>query len=123
MTAACATPIMVKWPAKLKPAMIDTPISSLDLYPTVLKLVGIDSPERPGIDLTDTAAIAARKTIYGECFTHNYVNMDVPATSLRWRWVLEGRPEADRPWCERARCQGRALRRARRPDGGEEPSR
>jgi uncharacterized sulfatase len=84
------TPIMVKWPAKLKPAMIDTPVSSLDIYPTVLKLVGIEAPKTPGIDLTDPAAVAARKTVYGECFTHNYVDMDVPATSLRWRWVLEG---------------------------------
>jgi len=90
MTAACALRSWWQWPAKLKPAMIDTPISSLDLYPTVLKLVGIQGPERPGIDLTDPAAISARKTVYGECFTHNYVDMDVPATSLRWRWMLEG---------------------------------
>ncbi len=84
------TPIMVKWPAKLKPAISDTPISSIDIFPTVLKLAGIEAPKTPGLDLSDAAAVAARKTIYGECFTHNYEDLDVPAKSLRWRWVLEG---------------------------------
>ena len=84
------TPIMVRWPGKLTPKISETPVSSLDLFPTVLKLTGITAPKTPGIDLTDEAAVSARKTIFGECFAHNFVNMDKPATSLRWRWALEG---------------------------------
>ena len=42
-----------------------------------------------GIDLFDDKAVKARKTIYGECFTHNAVDLQVPATSLRWRWAIE----------------------------------
>jgi arylsulfatase A-like enzyme len=84
------TPIMLHYPAKVKPAMVDTPVSSIDLFPTLLKLCGIAAPSTPGIDLTDPAAVAARSTIYGECFHHNFQDMDIPSTSLRFRWVLEG---------------------------------
>jgi uncharacterized sulfatase len=42
-----------------------------------------------GIDLFDEKAVKARKIIYGECFTHNAVDLQVPATSLRWRWTIE----------------------------------
>ena len=70
--------------------MSNTPVSSLDLFPTILKACGAPLPKGlPGIDLTDAAAVAARKTLKGECFTHNFVNQDDPASSLRWRWILE----------------------------------
>ncbi len=38
------TPIMIHYPKRLKPAMIDTPISSIDLMPTILNLCGISYP-------------------------------------------------------------------------------
>lgn len=44
----------------------------------------------PGINLLDPAAVAARKTIYGECFTHNSLDLENPAASLRWRWLIDG---------------------------------
>ena len=31
-----------------------------------------------------------RKTIFGEIFTHDAVDIDRPASSLRYRWVIEG---------------------------------
>ncbi|HWB00467.1 MAG TPA: sulfatase, partial [Pirellulales bacterium] len=27
-------------------------------------------------------------TIFGECFEHNAVDIDVPSTSLKWRWCV-----------------------------------
>jgi uncharacterized sulfatase len=85
------TPIMVRWPGKVKPQKSSELAMSLDLLPTVLKAVGIAAPTGlPGLDLLDTQAVAARKTIHGECFTHNYVDMQNPASSLRWRWIIEG---------------------------------
>jgi len=84
------TPIMVRWTGKLEPKMSDVQVSSIDLFPTVLKLAGIEAPKTPGIDLADAAAVAGRSAIYGECFSHNFVNMDEPASSLRWRWTLSG---------------------------------
>ena len=32
----------------------------------------------------------ARKTIHGEIFTHESVNLEVPSASLRWRWIIDG---------------------------------
>ena len=84
------TPIMVRWPGRIQPQMSDVPVSSLDLFPTLLTACGVKSPEGlPGIDLTDDKAVAERKTLFGECFTHNLVDLDRPAASLRWRWVIE----------------------------------
>lgn len=84
------SPIMVRWPAKLTPATCDTPVSSLDLFPTILTACGVPLPkDLPGIDLTNAAAVAARKTLEGACFTHNFVDQENPASSLRWRWMLE----------------------------------
>ena len=84
------SPIMVRWPAKLAPRMSDTPVSSLDLFPTLLNACGVPLPaDLPGIDLASEAAVSARKTLTGECFTHNFVDIDNPASSLRWRWILE----------------------------------
>ena len=83
------TPIMVRWPGRLQPQMSDVPVSSLDLFPTLLKACGLKGPEDlPGIDLTDGSAVAERKTLFGECFTHTLVDLDRPAASLRWRWAV-----------------------------------
>ena len=84
------TPIMVRWPAKLRPAMSDTAVSSVDIMPTLLDAAGIARPEGlPGLSLADTAALAARKAVFGECFTHNSKDLANPSASLRWRWVIQ----------------------------------
>jgi len=59
--------------------------------PTLLAAVGLQpTPQMPGLNLLDEKAVAARKALYGECFTHNFVDMENPASSLKWRWVIEG---------------------------------
>jgi uncharacterized sulfatase len=85
------TPIMVHWPGKAKPGKSNALATSLDLVPTLLAAVGLKVPaDLPGINLLDDKAVAARRAVYGECFTHNAVDLDRPASSLRWRWVVEG---------------------------------
>ena len=85
------TPILVRWPSKITPKSIDTPISSLDILPTVLDAVGVKRPDDlPGLNLLDEAAIAKRETIFGECFTHDSRDLQDPAASLRWRWLVRG---------------------------------
>jgi uncharacterized sulfatase len=83
------TPIMVRWPDKVKPRVSDKVVSSLDLLPTVLAACKIDAPKGlAGVNLLDDEAVAARKAIFGECFTHTAIDLDHPAASLRWRWVI-----------------------------------
>ncbi len=84
------TPIMLRWPAKVKPAQPDALASSVDIAPTLLRAAGIESPkEMTGLNLFDETALTARDTIFGACFTHNAVDLDVPAKSLRWRWCVQ----------------------------------
>ena len=85
------TPIMIRWPNKVAPKLIDTPISSLDILPTVLDAVGVKRPaDLPGLNLLDETAVTKRETIFGECFTHDSRDLQDPSASLRWRWLVRG---------------------------------
>jgi arylsulfatase A-like enzyme len=85
------TPIMVRWPAKIRPAKGDAVVSSLDILPTLLDATGIKRPEGlPGVSLMDSAALGARDAVFGECFTHNSKDLGNPSASLRWRWAIMG---------------------------------
>ena len=85
------TPIMVRWPSQIAPRTSDVPISSLDILPTVLDAVGVKRPaDLPGLNLLDEAAVAKRETVFGECFTHDSRDLQTPAASLRWRWLVQG---------------------------------
>jgi arylsulfatase A-like enzyme len=84
------TPIMIRYPAKIKAQISDVPMSSLDIFPTLLQLTGIAAPpDAPGINLTDTEKLTARRAIYGEIFLHTALDLDNPARNLRWRWILQ----------------------------------
>lgn len=85
------TPIMIRWPGKVTPRKSESLAMSIDLAPTLLRALGLEPvKEMTGLNLLDDAAVTARKTIYGEIFTHNSMNLDVPGESLRWRWIIEG---------------------------------
>ena len=85
------TPIMVHWPKKIVPKMSDDLAQSIDLMPTLRSALGLPVDKSlPGINLLDDAVVKSRRTLFGECFTHNSNNLDVPAKSLRWRWVIDG---------------------------------
>jgi uncharacterized sulfatase len=90
--AGVRTPIMIRWPGKVKPASSDELALSLDLAPTILTAAGLQPPaEMPGINLLDAEAVRARRTIHGECFKHDMVDVNNPAKSLLWRWLIDGR--------------------------------
>ena len=86
------SPILLKLPGRIAPRTSDDFASSIDIAPTILKLCGVERPsEMTGLDLTDSAAVGGRPRIYGEVFTHNAVDVDRPASSVRFRWTREGR--------------------------------
>lgn len=83
------TPIMLRQPGRIAPRRDATPVSSVDLMPTLLRAAGIPSPpDLPGVDLLDRRAVRARDAVVGACFTHDGVDLDRPASGLRWRWVV-----------------------------------
>jgi arylsulfatase A-like enzyme len=84
------TPIMIRWPGHVKPGRSDSLATSLDLAPTLLAAANLKpAPQMPGINLLDENAVESRKAIFGECFTHNSKDLDHPAASLRWRWMIQ----------------------------------
>jgi uncharacterized sulfatase len=90
--AGVRTPLMIRWPGKVEPRFDDTPVSSLDIAPTVLRACGLKPPaDLSGVDLLDQHAVARRTAIFGECHTHNAVDLNRPASGLRWRWVVTNR--------------------------------
>jgi arylsulfatase A-like enzyme len=85
------TPIMIRWPGRVRPARSEQAVSSIDVAPTLLRAVGLQpTPAMQDVDLLDPAARAKRTAVFGECFTHDAVDLDRPAASLRYRWVVEG---------------------------------
>lgn len=85
------TPIMLRWSDKVKPRQSEALAMSIDLLPTLLAAAGIKAPkDLPGINLLNQRVLARRRAIFGECFTHNAVDLDQPAANLRWRWIIEG---------------------------------
>lgn len=84
------TPILLRWPGQIRPERSGHLAMSIDLAPVILKAAGIPVPESlPGINLLDPGVRNKRKAIYGECFTHNAIDLDRPAANLRWRWSIE----------------------------------
>lgn len=86
------TPIMLRRPGTIEPRTSPALATSLDILPTVLAACGVDPPAGlPGVNLLDDAATAARRQVFGECFTHTLLDIDDPARSLLWRWTVADR--------------------------------
>lgn len=86
------TPILIKWPGRVKAAESDRLASSIDLAPTILSAVGAKpTKDMPGINLLDAHWVATRDTIFGEIFEHNAIDITKPAANLDYRWVIDGR--------------------------------
>jgi uncharacterized sulfatase len=85
------TPILIRWPSRVAPRNSDNLASAIDIAPTILKAVGLEpASDLQGVNLLDSQAIASRTAVFGEIFTHNAVNIDDPASSLRYRWIVSG---------------------------------
>jgi len=83
------TPIMLRQPGTIVPGSSTALATSLDIMPTILAACGVPPPAGlPGLNLRDEAALAARRQVFGECFTHTLVDIDDPARSLMWRWTI-----------------------------------
>ncbi|MBX3746535.1 MAG: sulfatase [Verrucomicrobiae bacterium] len=88
-------PILLRWPAAIRPQVRDDLVSSLDLMPTLLRAAGARVPEAlPGLDLLpalrdDTPL--PRDAIFGEGFAHDIADLDRPEVTLLYRWIIEGR--------------------------------
>lgn len=88
------TPIMLRWPGRIKPQDFPTLASSIDLAPTILAACGLPPhPSMSGINLLDVCdgKPTPRNTIFGEVFAHDIVDIDNPSRSALYRWCVQGR--------------------------------
>ena len=85
------TPIILRWPGRIQPGRVETPISSVDLVPTILRACGLEpTSEMPGLNLLDRDAVEARKALFGAVYTHSAADFRRPETSVKARWAIEG---------------------------------
>ena len=85
------TPIILHQPGKVAPAANATPVSSLDLTATLLHAAGITPPKNMrGIHLLNDRAVNERGPVFGECYLHDAVDLDQPASSLTYRFTVDG---------------------------------
>ncbi len=81
------TPIMFKWKGKIIPYHDDASlVSSLDMVPTVLSLLGIERPNSlDGINVLDKEELKNREAIFGEIYNHDFNTVE---ESLKYRMVM-----------------------------------
>lgn len=86
------TPIMVRWPGKVKPRRDDdTLASSIDLAPTALAACGLrPTADMQGVNLLDKKALRRRKAVCGAEYGHNATDVHDPKANLNYLWVVEG---------------------------------
>ena len=87
------TPIMVRWPGRMKPYRDDkTPVSAVDLAPTALAACGMGKqPSMQGVSLLDRQAVEKRNAAFGATYSHDAVDIHDPVSSLQFRWTIQGR--------------------------------
>ena len=83
------TQILLRQPGTIEARRDETPVSSSDLFPTILRAAGIEpAKDLPGVDLTRKEVVAARTDVFGEIYTHDLADLNDPAKSLRFRWMV-----------------------------------
>ena len=97
------TPILLRAPGRIRPERNETQLaSSIDLAPTILRACGLPpTAEMSGIDLLDPVQRQQREKIFGEVFEHDQIDLERPAASLRYRWIIAGNSKLIAPFSVR----------------------
>jgi uncharacterized sulfatase len=88
------TPIMYRWPGKIKVGKRSEVVSSLDIVPTMLAAASAPIPSGlPGLNILanlESGKSITRERIFGESFAHDIADIKNPEKSLLFRWCIEG---------------------------------
>jgi len=88
-------PFVVSWPNGMKPAVVDTPVSSLDITTTVLAAVDRGRPLPKDLDGSDLVAIANG---HGDR-NRTLLWSQAPVSAARWgKWKLRTSDDAKTAW-------------------------
>ena len=88
------TPILLRWPGRIKPGQRGELVSAIDLAPTILRACGLaPTQDMQGVNLLDLMAGRVKRTpdaVFGELFGHNDVAVGRPVRNLTHRWLRRG---------------------------------
>jgi uncharacterized sulfatase len=89
-------PTLFSWPGTIRPGLRGEQLcSTVDIVPTALAAAGIAAPKNlPGYNLLpvlQSGQPTPRDIAFGETFAHDVANIDHPADSLVYRWVIQGK--------------------------------
>jgi len=84
------TPIMFKYPHKIKPTINkEDLVSNIDIVPTVMSLLGLNHDDLPGINVLDEKQLSDRQTAFVEVYNHDIINTDNPVESIHYKVAVE----------------------------------
>ncbi len=95
--AGLRTPILLRWDGHTKSSTWESPVSSVDLMPTLLAAAGIDSTNiaLPGENLwpsaTGLSKLSPDRAVFGEIYPGDASDLGNPARDLAYRWLRQGR--------------------------------
>ncbi len=93
------TPVLLRWPHRIKPGGHDDLVSTIDLPPTMLRACGVTPPKQlPGLSLLAAAAGKGklrRNAVFGELFVHTAVDLQQPWLNLTHRWLRARERDGD----------------------------
>ncbi len=93
MDGGVRTPILISWPSKIKPVKRVDIVSTIDFFPTMLSVAGIEPPsDLPGLNIWNeliTEKPIDRKMIFGEAYGHDIIDKDNPEASLANLWCID----------------------------------
>jgi uncharacterized sulfatase len=89
-------PMIMSWPANIRPSEHEGLVSSIDIFPTIVAAAGARQPTRalPGMNLLPVMAgkkDISDRAVFGERFACNIPDIHNPEASLVRRWVIQGR--------------------------------
>lgn len=83
------TPILIRWPRQIAPRFDDTPVSAIDIAPTLYAACGVPAPRGlPGVNLLDEQAVRSRGALFGSCGLHNAIDIGKPGRNTTYRWCI-----------------------------------
>ncbi|MEM6689474.1 MAG: sulfatase-like hydrolase/transferase [Planctomycetota bacterium] len=88
------TPILVRWEGAIQPSTWDSPISSIDLMPTLLAIAGVEKshwPMLPGINILPVCRgrmeLDSDRPIFGGIYPGDATSLDNPSADIAYRWI------------------------------------
>lgn len=87
------TPILLRWEGVITPATYPEPVSSIDIVPTILDVVGLKSEtdSLPGLSLLSATSGEVRldpdRPLFGEIYPGDATSLAHPERDIAYRWI------------------------------------